>query len=196
MSRMRHEMWEQLRLSQTRACRGARHLECAHFYTMGGGFNPRRLRIEAGAGLCTCACHKSCPVTDETPLTIPFRDWRDRCTCAGADAERQRLDDAGIDFPDLSEQIEERRRRSRARRDALQTVRAASAGKSRDEIRQKYIDEMRSRGLNLPGEDVIDAHLDFIAGNPVPAMRLAGQSLTQVASALAEIPRVFRPNSG
>ena len=59
-----------------------------------------------------------------------------------------------------------------------------------------YIDEMRSRGLNLPGEDVIDAHLDFIAGNPVPAMRLAGQSLTQVARALAEIARVFRPNSG
>jgi hypothetical protein len=163
---------------------------------MGGGLNPRRLRIEAGAGLFTCACHESCPVAEEMRLTVPFRDWRTQCTCAGAGALRQQLDHAGIDFPDMSEQIEERRRRSRARRDAVQAVRAASGGKTRDEIRQLYIDEMRSRCLDLPGDDVVDAHLDFMAGNPVPAMRLAGQSLTEVARALAGIARIFRPSSG
>jgi len=197
MAPMRDEMWEQLRRDcQTTACRGARHLECAHFYTFGLGLNPRRLRIEQGASLCTCACHESCPVVDETRLAVPFRDWRDRCTCAGADAARRRFDDAGIEFPDMREQIEDRRRRSSARRDALQAVRAASGGRTRAEIRQLYVDEMRSRGLDLPADEVIDAHLDFIGGNPVPAMRLAGQSMTQAARALAEIARMFRPKSG
>jgi len=163
---------------------------------MGGGLNPRRLRIEAGAFLCTCLCHDSCPVADQTRLTVPFRVWRDRCTCAGADAARQRFDDAGIEFPDMREEIEDRRRRSRARRDALQAVRAGSGGRTRAEIRQLYVDEMRFRGLDLPADDVIEAHLDFFAGNPLPAMRLAGQSMTQAARALGELARIFRPKSG
>jgi hypothetical protein len=193
MSRMRDETWAEMRRDQqTDACRSGQHAECAHRSGMGGGLNPRRLRFEAGAGLCTCICHQSCPVADETRLTVPFRTWRERCTCPGADADRQRLDDAGIDFPDLDELMEERRRQSQASREALQAVRVASGGKTRDEIRQLYIDEMRSRALSVPPDEVIEAHLDWMAGNPLPGLRLAARSLAEVGKAIADLGKIFR----
>jgi hypothetical protein len=39
-------------VGKSRACTRGAHSDCAHFVTVGGGFNPRRLRLEFGAGLC------------------------------------------------------------------------------------------------------------------------------------------------
>jgi hypothetical protein len=70
------------------------HLACPHFVAMGGGFNPRRLRPEFGASLCRC------PVTGRR-LAVPFKVRRESCSCPGAEHERQRLADAGLEPPDF-----------------------------------------------------------------------------------------------
>jgi hypothetical protein len=51
---------------------------------------------------------------------------------------------------------------------------------------------MRSRGLDLPRDDSIEAHLDWIAGNPLPALRLGGESLAQAGKGIAELIKMFR----
>jgi hypothetical protein len=51
---------------------------------------------------------------------------------------------------------------------------------------------MRSRGLGVPQDDVIEAHLDWIAGNPLPGLRLAGRSLGEVGKAIAGVTKIFR----
>lgn len=126
-------------------------------------------------------------------ITVPFKVWRESCTCPGADAERHRLDGAGIsDPPDFDELREEAQRRSRARREAFEATRARSAGKSREEIREIYAAELRARGLKVPPEPVLDAVADRISGNPLPAIRLAGESLARMGKALYDLSRHFR----
>src|SRR5215471_17959850 len=90
---------------RTRACNGAAHRDCAHILGPGGGFNPRRLRLEFGAGLCKCTCHASCPVTITAAkrLTVPMKAWYTSCACPGAEPERRSMDEAGIEIPDFAE---------------------------------------------------------------------------------------------
>jgi hypothetical protein len=191
MSDLWAEMREDLR---SRACAHEDHGECPHFASIGGGLNPRRLRLEFGAGLCPCSCHASCPATPAGKrMTVPFKVWRESCTCPGADAERHRLDGAGLsDPPDFDELREEAQRRSRARKEAYEATRARSAGKSREEIREMYVAESRARGLKVPGDPVLEAVADRITGNPLPAIRLAGESLARMGKALDDLSRHFR----
>src|SRR5271154_6667834 len=138
------------------ACTRNAHDDCAHAEGAGGGFNPRRLRLEFGAGLCPCECHSSCPVAIEgNRLTVPPKAWRESCTCPGAEAERRRLDEAGLEFRDFAEVRGEARQRSRARKEAFESARARATGKDRDEIREIYLAELNARGLKVPGEDAL-----------------------------------------
>jgi hypothetical protein len=183
-------------VDKSRACTLDAHDDCAHFVTMGGGFNPRRLRFEFGAGLCPCTCHASCPVTTrEKRLTVPAEVWRESCTCPGAGQERRRLDEAGVDFPGFGEIREDAQRRSRARMEAFESARARAAGKDRDEIREIYVAELNSRGLRATREDHLDAAVDQITGNPLPAARLAVEDLAQMGKALRVLSRIFRSGS-
>jgi hypothetical protein len=183
-------------VGRSRACTLAAHDDCAHFVTTGGGFNPRRLRFEFGAGLCPCTCHVSCPVTTRGKrLTVPAEVWRESCTCPGAGQERRRLDEPGVEFPDFGEIREDARRRSRARKEAFESARARAAGKDRDEIREIYVAELTSRGLRAPREDHLDAAVDRIVSNPLPAARLAVEDLAQMGRALRELSRIFRSGS-
>jgi hypothetical protein len=178
------------------ACRRDAHGDCAHVSGQGGGLNLRRLRLEFGAGLCPCTCHSSCPVAVEGKrLTVPLATWRESCTCPGAERERLLLDQAGVEFRDFSEIREEARRRSRARRAAFESARAQAAGKSRDEIGQIYRAELNARGLPEPRRDILDAVVERITGNPLPAARLAVQRLAQLGGALTELSRIFRSGS-
>ena len=178
------------------ACTREAHDQCAHEAGFGGGFNPRRLRLEFGSGLCPCTCHSSCPVAASgNRLTVAPAAWRQSCTCPGAEEERRRLDEAGIEFPDFGQVREDARRRSRARTEAFQAARAQAAGKSREQVRDIYLAELDQRGMGTPREDVLDAIIDNILGNPAPAARLAVQSLAQVGKGLFELVRVFRPGS-
>jgi hypothetical protein len=189
------DLWAEMRESlRSRACAHEEHGECPHFASMGAGLNPRRLRLEFGAGLCPCSCHSSCPATPAGKrMTVPFKVWRESCTCPGAHAERHRLDEAGLsDPPDFDELREEARRRSRARREAFEATRARSAGKSQEEIREMYVAELRARGLKVPGDPVLEAVADRITGNPLPAILLAGEGLARMGKALYDLSRHFR----
>jgi hypothetical protein len=183
-------------VDKSRACACETHSDCAHLVTLGGGLNPHRLRLEFGAALCPCTCHSPCPVvTAGKRLTVSPKAWQESCTCPGADPQRRRLDEAGIEFPDFSELREDALRRSRARKEAFESARAQAAGKSRDEIRAIYLAELKARNMPAPREDVLDAIIARITGNPVPAAHLAVKSLGQMAHALHDISRIFRPGS-
>ena len=80
-------------------------------------------------------------------------------------------------------------RASQLRREAAEAVRARAAGKSREELKDLYIAELRSRGLNIPREQILDANIDAITGNYLPAFRLLGQSL----ASLGRLFGAFRP---
>ena len=84
---------------------------------------------------------------------------------------------------------EDARRRSRARKEAFESARARAAGKSRDEIRWIYVAELNARGLTAPREDLLDAAVERIIGNPLPAARLAVEGLAQMGHALHELSR-------
>jgi hypothetical protein len=192
-----HERWAGFaQVGKSQACSRDAHDDCAHFVTVGGGFNPRRLRPEFGAGLCPCTCHSSCPVaTAGKRLTVSPRAWRESCTCPGAEQERRRLDEAGVEFPEFGEIWADVRRRSRARKEAFESARAQAAGKSREEICGIYVAELRARGLEVPRADLLDAAVERIAGNPLPAARVAVEGLAQMGKALNELSRLFRSGS-
>ena len=175
-------------VDRSRACAAGAHDDCIHFAALGGGFNPRRLRLEFGAALCPCECHSSCPVaTRGKRLTVSPEAWRESCTCPGAVQARQ----ASGEFPDFGKNMQDARRRRRARKDAFESARARAAGQGRDEIREIYVAELRARGLAVPEEDVLDAIVSNIAGNPFPAVRIAADSLVQLGKELRALSRPF-----
>jgi hypothetical protein len=165
---------------------GEEHGNCAHFVILGGGFNPQRLRLEAGAGLCPCPCHSSCPVAlSGKRMTVPLSTWHDSCTCPGAEQARRLLDQNGADLRDFGERWDDARSRSRARREAFQAARARAAGKDRDEIRKTYIAELNARDLPIPKEAILDMAVDNISGKPFPTVR----GLVGIGREIREISR-------
>lgn len=179
----RAEFTESLR---TRSCASGAHEDCAHLSGMGGGFNPRRLRLEAGAGLCPCSCHASCPVAvTSRRLTVPVAVWRTSCTCPGAEQERQVV-------PDFDQIRADSRRRSADRRAAFEATRAQAGAKSRAELRDIYVAELRARGLTIPADRILDAVVERVAGNPIPAARIAGETLVQMGKRLGDVARLLR----
>lgn len=191
------DRWAELgQVGKSPACTCEAHGDCAHVFGLGGGFNPRRLRLELGARLCPCSCHSSCPVTlSGKRMTVPLKTWRESCTCPGAEPERRRLDEDGVDLRDFDEIWEDARHSSRARKEAFQVARARSAGKGREEIREIYVAELNARGLEKPSDAVLDAIVDRISGNPLPAVRLAAEGLVQVRKGLLELSQLFRSGS-
>jgi hypothetical protein len=131
---------------RSEACADGRHDECPHLDGFVTGLNPRRLRFESGAGLCKCDCHSSCTVTSSNRVAVSVKTWRECCTCPGAAAERVR------------------RQELESALDAAQAVREIAAGKSREQIKDLYLAELRGRGLTIP-EDFLDAQVDALAGN-------------------------------
>jgi len=125
-------------------------------------------------------------------MTVRPQAWRESCTCPGAEQERRRLDEDGVEFPDFGKMRAEARRRSRARKEAFESARALAAGKTRDEIREIYLAELNARSLTIPRDDLLEAVVDRIGGNPLPAARLTAESLAQMGKALHEISRIFR----
>ena len=128
-------------------------------------------------------------------MTVRPEAWRESCTCPGAEQERRRLDEEGAEFPDFGKMREEARHRSRARKEAFESARAQALGKNRDEIRAIYLAELNARSLPVPREDILEAVVDRIGGNPLPAARLAAGSLAQMGKALHELSRIFRSGS-
>lgn len=179
-------------IPRTLTCARDAHRECPHFGGMGGGLNPRRLRLEFGTALCRCSCHSICPLGGTSRWFVPFKVWRDSCTCPGADRTRQRMAETGTEPPSLDEMRERQQRDSKARKEAFQAARRAATGKSRDEIRELYVAELRSRGLEPPGEPFLSAAVEHIAGNPVPAARLVAYSVAGLGKGAVALARLLR----
>ncbi len=177
---------------RTRSCLNGAHDDCPHLAGgPGGGFNPRRRRLEFGVALCGCDCHAACPATADGRAAVPFATWRDQCFCAGADAERQRHAETGFDPPDFGQIYRDKRRTSQARREAFQATRAASAGRTRAQITDTYLAELRSRGLSPPPDQVLGPIIDAIQGNYLPAARGLAGNLGAVGASLFRAARTI-----
>jgi hypothetical protein len=76
------------------------------------------------------------------------------------------MDEAGVTIPDFAEIRDEGRRQAAARREAFAAAQARAASRSQEEIREIYVAELRSRGLRIPANPVVDAVVERINGNP------------------------------
>jgi hypothetical protein len=79
--------FDRSRLSEV--CDHGQHESCGHLDGSGGGFNPRRLRLEFGVLLCSCTCHSPCPVTGRR-MAILRPEWQESWSCPGGERERDR----------------------------------------------------------------------------------------------------------
>jgi hypothetical protein len=109
----------------------------------------------------------------------------------------ERLDQAGFKIRDFAELREEAQHRRRESREAFESARARSTGMSREEIRDLYLAQLRARDLKAPSDPILDAIVERILGNPLPAARVAGESLVDMGKAIHQLYRLFHPrNSG
>jgi hypothetical protein len=163
------------------ACSRGAHENCPHLSGFGYGPNLRRLRLEVGQTLCKCECHSSCPITSNR-ITVPAQTWRESCTCPGAEDERALRDRART----------RAQHHSQAQKEAMDAVRARAAGKSREQIKDLYQAELRARGLDIPPEDILDAHVSLITGDYLAAARVVGRTLVGLAKLLNLVRRAAR----
>jgi hypothetical protein len=103
---------------------------------------------------------------------------------------RQALAAPGAEIPDLKEYLAQARRRSQTRREAFDAAKAQAAGKTREQIRDLYAAELRSRRLEMPPGEILDAEMDAITGDYRPGMRLMGRALSDLPKL---VQGIFRP---
>jgi hypothetical protein len=136
------------------ACLEEMHEECGHWHGSVGAFNPRSLRREGFTILCRCDCHSSCPVTNEKN-TVGDQAWRQSCTCPGADTARRMLDEFGtlpFGIRDFREMWAKSRNELQSRREAFKAAQASATGQDREHLKDRYVAELRARGLKLLGK--------------------------------------------
>jgi hypothetical protein len=172
------------RVLQGQACLEGMHEECGHWHGYRSAFNPRRLRREGFTILCGCGCHSSCPVTSEKN-TVGDPAWRQSCTCPGAEAVRRMLDEPAMPFDvhDFAEMWAKSRREFRSRREAF-TAAQASAGRDRERLEDLYAAELRSRGLNVPDDDLLGAAIAAHTSSYPTGARLVGREVVNLGKRL------------
>jgi len=126
--------------------RSSGHGRCTHRNPSEKGF-PERLRDGFKITLCGCDCHAACPLDGHADVSD--REWEESCSCPGARLPR--------DF------YRARREGDQRLRAAAVAVQAESAGKTRTEIRQLLINEMKAGSGPLPSSDNLDFAVDHIA---------------------------------
>jgi hypothetical protein len=177
-------------------CGNDKHRRCGHVAGLNVGFNWPRRRRENDIRVCQCRCHSRCPVAAEGEPTVAPAAWRESCTCPGAEAEGRRLEKTGFDFSDSGESWDESRRRSRAWKEAYETVRAQAGGNSHDELREIYLAEISARGLKVPSDEILDAAVARMKGNPLPLARIVAtgtvEGLAQFGKAALLLSRAVR----
>jgi hypothetical protein len=182
--------WEQT--FKAPPCIADAHGECRHLYGHGGGFNRRRLRMEASALLCRCTCHAYCPVTAvRKQTTVPWNTWYLSCVCPGAERARQRMEEAGMDASGPGELWAKARRQSAARFEAFKSARDRSAGRSPQDVRAIYLAELRSRDVPIPSDDAVDRAVERIVGGPLVSARQAGEGLAATGKLLHGVIKIL-----
>ena len=138
---------------------------------------PRKLREPPCARPSPRVDHYAVPLRlpQDVPLAwrkeaVPVTIWQRRCACPGAEQARTSERDPAESLPgweDWSETCKsDSRQRSQARKEAFSAARSAAWGKTRPEIRDLYIAELRARGLDIPREPLLEGAIDVLSGDP------------------------------
>ena len=173
------------------ACLEGMHEECGHWTGSGSVRNPRRLRRERFAILCGCDCHSSCPVTHEKN-PVGNLVWRQSCTCPGAEAFRRLLDEV-VAMPfgvrDFAEMWAESRHEFKSRREAFKAAQASAVGQDREQLKDLYVAELRSRGRKIPDDEVLDAAIAAHMDSYPTGARFVGQEVVSLGKRLGSFRR-------
>jgi hypothetical protein len=167
------------------------HEECGHWLGSGSVRNLHRLRRERFAILCACDCHSSCLVTSENN-TAGDLAWRQSCTCPGAEALRRILDEAvGLPFGvlDFAEMWTESRHEFKSRREAFKAAQASAAGRDREQLKDQYVAELRSRGRKIPGDAALDAAVAAHMDSYPTGARFVGREVARLGKRLGPLHR-------
>jgi hypothetical protein len=124
---------------------------------------------------------------------MPLGTWRELCTCPGAAGFDVGLDqDEMVVIPDRGEHEARGEWEHRARREALDVVRAGSAGMSREQVRDLFVAELQARGAEVPPDVILDGYLRVMTSGYLPAARFVGRSL---AGLVKFLDRASRPRA-
>lgn len=157
--------------SRSLACASGTHQECGHV-SIGMRRKPSPDRLESIIALCRCSCHAACPLAGRMP--VPLTVWQQLCPCPGGQRHRAWKDDPDEPWPGFREEQDRGEREWQnymaARKQAFEATQAAAAGKTRDELRDLYIAELRARGQEVPLRPDLDVELEFLSGHPLRAL--------------------------
>jgi hypothetical protein len=108
-------------------------------------------------------------------MPVPLTVWQQLCPCPGGQSKRAWKEDPDEPWPGAKEAREREERRSRARREAskqaFRATRDAAPGKSREEIKDLYVAELRARGQEVPTGPLLEADIDAVIGHPLRGLR-------------------------
>ena len=153
------------------ACAEGEHQECGHV-RVGMRAPLSAGRLQSAIVLCGCDCHASCPLADRAP--VPLTVWQQLCVCPGGERYRAWKEDAKEPWRGAGEAWERTRRktvlRTSARREAFRAAQAAANGKTRAEVRDIYLAELRARDQETPPEPFLEIDLDLLTGHRLRAM--------------------------
>lgn len=153
------------------ACVGDDHRECGHVRIGFRGFLTAA-RLQSTIVLCGCNCHASCPLADRAP--VPLTVWQQLCVCPGGERYRVWKEDAKEPWPGAAESWERTRRKTVhrifVRREAFRAAEAVANGKTRAQVRDIYLAELRARDQETPPEPFLEVDLDLLTGHRLRAM--------------------------
>jgi len=162
-------------LGRSRHCAAGNHGECGH---VGVAFRmPMHGSLQSTIILCRCDCHERCSLTGWKH--VPVTAWQELCECPGAAFQRTWKEDIDDPWPGAREQREQQDRAEQQRKEAhdqaFQAASQAASGKTRREVREVYLAELRARGGPDPMyEPVFEAEVDVLMHRPLRGLaRLA-----------------------
>ena len=172
---------------QSRHCAAGEHRDCGHVAIASRAH--RGGRLQSVIALCRCDCHEACSLTgwQHVPLTA----WQELCECPGAAFQRTWKEDIDDPWPGAREQRERRQREAQERKEAhhhaFRAASEAARGKTRRQVRELYLAELRARGGadQLPNDAVLEAEVDAMMGHPL-------RGLARLAHAVLKLTRQDR----
>jgi hypothetical protein len=166
-------------LGRSASCVGGTHQDCAHIGASFRSIQPDRLH--STILLCRCPCHAACPVTGWRH--VPLTAWQELCECPGEKPQRAWKEDAADPWPGAREQWERDNAawagRRQARKQAFEAAREAATGKTRQQVREIYLEELRARGQEMPSQPLLEAQVDMLTGRPIRALTKIWQAFTR-----------------
>lgn len=178
-------------LGRSRHCAAGKHQVCGH---VGVAFRrpmDGMAALQSTIVLCRCDCHAACPLTGWEQVLLTA--WQELCECPGAAFQRTWKEDIDDPWRGAREQRERQRRaereRKEAHRQAFEAAREAAPGKTRPEVRELYLAELRARGGPDPTYGpLLEAVVDALMRHPLRALGRLGHAFIKLTSSAGEEP--------